>query len=335
MTTGRRTKPTTSGWGTPTPGDVLKCLEELGMVVTKLAYNEAWSYCPGHERLMGRPNRKPNKWSVNIETGIHSCFSCGFSGSFVTLVQEVLGYDRADAESWVRGRGGVARVRRVLAASADRWSSDEGLSQQHAEWNEARLAVFSAAPSSARAGRRVSSGSLSHYGILWSDGDDPFWVLPIRDPDTGRLWGYQEKSEDGWVSNKPYGVQKSLALFGYEVFDSPFVLVLESPLDCAVALTHGFYGAVSTYGAKISDTQLSLLLDLGVPIIFGLDNDDAGIKASLDLKHRFLGSGHRIKFLNYSHIPSKKDVGSDLTRQELQQAVLNAVPLVKYRHDFH
>lgn len=326
------TRTLSSGWGgTPVPGDVLKCLEELGIPVVKLAYNEAWSYCPGHPRLLGKANNKPNKWSVNIETGTHSCFSCGFSGSFVTLVQEVLGYDRADAEAWVRGRGGIARVRRVLAASADRWTPDEGLSPQHAEWNEARLALFSDPPVSARSGRRISAGSVEHYGIRWSDGEDPCWILPIRNPENGRLWGYQEKSEDGWVSNKPYGVQKSLALFGLEVFDSPFILVLESPLDCAVAYTHGIYGAVSTYGAKISDAQLTLLLDLGVPIIFGLDNDDSGIKASRFIRSRFLGSGHRIKFLDYSHIPHKKDIGSDLTKQELQQAVLNAIPLVKYR----
>lgn len=329
--TGGRIRTLSKGWGTPVPGDVLKCLEELDIRVTKLAYNEAWSYCPGHERMLGRRNNKPNKWSVNIETGTHSCFSCGFSGSFVTLVQEVLGYGRADAEAWVRGRGSIDRVRRVLGAAADREFTDSRIPERHAEWNEARLAVFSDAPDSARSVRRVSSGSLSHYGILWSDGDDPFWVLPIRDPETGRLWGYQEKSETGWVSNKPYGIHKSLTLFGLNVFASPFVLVLESPLDCAVARTHGIYGAVSTFGAKISDAQLTLLLDLGVPIIFALDNDDAGIKASLAIKQRFLGSGHRIKFLDYSHIPSKKDIGSDLTKQELQSALLNAVPLVKYR----
>lgn len=330
MVGGKRTT-LSSGWGTPTPGDVLKCLEELGIPVTKLAYNEAWSYCPGHTSRLGRPNRKPNKWSVNIETGVHGCFSCGFAGPFVTLVQEVLGYDRSDAEAWVRRRGGAARVRRVLAVSADRGAADEGLSPRHAEWNEARLALFADPPVSARAGRRISSGSVDHYGIRWSDGDDPCWILPIRNPENGRLWGYQEKSEDGWVSNNPYGVQKSLALFGLEVFDSPFVLVLESPLDCAVAYTHGIYGAVSTYGAKISDAQLTLLLDLGVPIIFGLDNDDAGIKASLSIKNRFLGSGHNIKFMSYDHIPHKKDMGSDLTKQEAQRAVLTAVPLVRYR----
>jgi DNA primase len=320
-----------SGWGTPTPGDVLRCLEELGIKVQRLSYNEAWAYCPGHERILGRKNNKPDKWSVNIETGTHSCFSCGFSGSFVTLVQEVTGYVRSDAESWVRGRGGVQRVRRVLAASASSVEPDARLR----EWNEARLALFVDAPDSARDERGVSAGSLDHYGIRWSDGDDPFWVLPIRNPDNGKLWGYQEKSEDGWVSNKPYGIQKSQTLFGIDCFNSPFVLVLESPLDCAVAYSNNIFGAVSTFGVKISDAQLTLLLDLGVPIIFGMDNDTAGLESSRKIRQKFLGSGNRIKFLNYSHIPDKKDIGSGLTKNEIQRAVLDAIPLIRYRDGIH
>lgn len=323
-------KTTSKGWnsGTPVPGDVLKCLEELGITVQKLTYNEAWAYCPGHEARLGRLNNKPDKWSVNIETGTHSCFSCGFSGSFVTLVQEVKGNDRYDAEQWVRSRGGIDRLRRVLGAASSSVEPDSRLR----EWNEARLALFVDPPVSARDGRRISAGSVDHYGIRWSDGDDPFWVLPVRDPKNGRLWGYQEKSEDGWVSNKPYGIQKSQTLFGIECFDNPFVLVLESPLDCAVAYTNDIFGAVSSYGAKISEAQLDILFDIAPTIIFGLDNDISGINMSKKIREKYLSSGRSIKFLNYSHIPDKKDIGTEgVTKKDIQQAVLSAQSLINYR----
>jgi DNA primase len=325
-------KPSTQaskGWGSGVsivPKDIIEALADLGISVQKLTYNEAWSYCPGHVRLLGRENNKPDTWSVNIQTGIHSCFSCGFSGSFVTLVQEVKGYERSAAEQWTRAHGGVPRFNRTVGLSSARIQPDEGLR----EWNEARLALFTDPPSSARERRGISEGSVNHYGIRWSDGEDPFWVLPIRDPKTGRFCGYQEKSEEGWVSNKPYGVVKSHTLFGIEVFDSPFVLVLESPLDCAVAYTNGIYGAVSTFGAKISDAQFEILFDLDVPIIFGLDNDAAGIAMSKKIKEKYIRSGHRIKFLNYSHIPDKKDIGSGLTTKELQKSVLSAQSMVFY-----
>lgn len=315
------------------PEDVLATLEELGVNVVKLTYNEAWALCPGHAARLGRENNKPNKWSVNIETGTHSCFSCGFKGSFTYLVQEVLGYGRDEADRWLRSHGGRARLRDGRGLSSGRVSSDEGIRSQPV-WNEARLALSADPPFDRLAHRRISAGSVSHYGIRWSDGDDPHWILPIRNPDTFALWGWQEKSEDGWVKNKPYGVQKALTLFGIDVFSSPFVLVLESPLDCAVAYTAGVYGAVSTFGVHISDYQLELLFDLGVPVIFGFDNDEAGINASLEVKKRYLRSGYPIKFLNYSHIPDKKDIGTEgVTTKDIQKAVLSSYGLVSYKHD--
>lgn len=322
------------GWGSGVswvPKNIPEALEELGIVIQKISYNEAWSYCPGHARLLGRDNNKPNKWSINIETGIHSCFSCGFSGNFITLVQEVKNYDRDKAEQWTRGHGGIPRLSGSLGVSSHGVQRDQGVRQRPAEWNEARLALFTDPPPEARSVRRISSGSVDHYGIRWSDGDDPFWVLPIRDPYTGKLWGYQEKSENGWVSNKPYGVVKSETLFGIEVFNNPFVLVLESPLDCAVAYTAGIHGAVSTYGSKISNAQLDILFDLDVPVIFGMDNDDSGIKMSMKIREKYIRSGYRIKFLNYSHIPDKKDIGTDgVSTRDIQKAVLTAVPMVMF-----
>lgn len=327
-----------SGWGSSKPDiilvpqDVLGTLEELGVTVVKLTYNEAWALCPGHYDRLGRANNKPDKWSINIETGIHSCFSCGFSGSFTSLVQEVLGYGREDAEHWVRAHGGRSRFRDGRGVSAGGQQRDEGLRKEPAEWNEARLALCIDPPHERLAHRRISAGSVSHYGILWRDGENPHWILPIRDPDTGRLWGWQEKQEGGTTRNKPYGVQKGLTLFGIDVFSSPYVLVLESPLDCAVAYTAGVYGAVSTFGVHVTDDQLEILFDLGVPVIFGFDNDEAGINASLAVKKRYLRSGYPIKFLNYSHIPDKKDIGTEgVTTKDIQKAVLSAYGLVSYR----
>lgn len=324
------TKPTSKGWNNLdyVPKDVLGSLEALGIDVVKIAYNEAWALCPGHEARLGKVNNRPNKWSINVETGKHSCFSCGFSGSFTTLVQEVKEYGREGAQQWVRAHGGIPRIQRDVGVSAYRFERDTRIH----EWNEARLSIFDAPPRDALERRRVSARSVEHYGILWSDGEDPFWVLPIRSPDTGKLLGYQEKSEDGWVSNKPYGVTKSDTIFGLDVWDSPYIIVVESPLDCAVLYSNGIFGAVATYGAKISQVQLDILFDLGVPVYFALDNDDAGIKASMKIREKYLRSGHSIRFFNYSQFGDKKDVGdSGLTNKDLQWAFANSLTMVRYR----
>lgn len=326
-----RSRGVSSGWnstGLPIPGDVLSSLEELGVNVARIVHEEAWALCPGHYDRLGKHNSRPNKWSVNVETGQHSCFSCGFSGSFVYLVQEVLGYDRSDAERWVRNRGGIERLRRALGNSEGRSRSFEGDSGIP-EWNEARLALFNAPPFSALERRRVSQGAVTHYGVLWDDKKEN-WILPIRDPDTGSLWGYQEKGE-GWFCNKPAKVGKSETLFGLEAFTGSTAILLESPLDCLRLYTAGISGAVSSFGVQVSDRQLDLLFDRAEIVVFALDNDTAGLNKMLSLKERYLRSGRRIKFINYSHIPEAKDLGTEgVTDQDIQKAVLGAKSLLNY-----
>jgi DNA primase len=310
------------------PGDVLSCLEELQIDVVKVINDEYWALCPGHLARTGRVNRTPNKWSIN-EDGQHSCFSCGFSGSFVTLVMEVKGYDRSDAERWTRNRGGVERLRRILADSQGR-SPDLERDAGIQPWNEARLALFDAPPDTALDERRVSSGAVTHYGVLWDSKRDN-WILPIRDPETGRLWGFQEKGK-GWFCNKPGGVRKSETLFGLEAFTESTAVVLESPLDCLRLHTAGISGAVSSFGVQISDRQLELLFDRAETVVFALDNDTVGKNRMLFLRSRYLRSGKRVKFIDYSHISWAKDLGTEgVTDQDIHTAVLNAKSLLNYR----
>lgn len=330
MDSRRYSRQTSSGWAsTPTPSDVLAALDDLGIQVVRLTEQEAWSICPGHYSRVGRENVRPDKWSVNIETGQHSCFSCGFSGSFVYLVQEVKGYDRHDAEQWVRGRGGVSRLRRILADSQGRSAHLQGDSRVQ-PWNEARLAFFSDPPDSARLGRRVSEGALEHYGVLW-DSEKENWILPIRSPYTGELWGYQEKGE-GWFSNKPARVKKSETLFGLDCFEGTTAILLESPLDCLRLYSASVFGGLSSFGVQTSDTQLELLFDTAEEIIFALDNDEAGITKSWDLRNRYLRSGRKIKFADYSHISWAKDLGTEgVSDEDIQKAIQNAKSLIRYR----
>lgn len=331
MTVNRRLSQSVfSGWavqGVPVPDDVLQCLAELGISVTRITHGEAWAICPGHYERLGRHNKRPNKWSVNLETGQHSCFSCGFNGSFVYLVQEVKGYDRHDAEHWINSHGGVSRrLRRILAVPAGGVESAPRVQP----WNEARLAVFSDPPPAALDGRRISAGAVKHYGVLW-DSKRENWILPIRDPKTGQLWGYQEKGE-GWFCNKPARVEKSETLFGLEAFSGKTAILLESPLDCLRLYTAGISGGLSSYGVQVSNRQLDLLFDVAEIIIFALDNDDAGLTKMRDLRSRYLSSGRRIKFINYSHIPDAKDIGTDgVSDKDIQQSILTAKSLISYK----
>jgi DNA primase len=81
------------------------------------------------------------------------------------------------------------------------------------------------------------------------------FILPVRDPDNGKLWGWQEKGKR-YFRNVPEGVRKGHTLFGIREFpaDSPAVLV-ESPLDVARLYTVGYRNAVSSFGAGVTDVH--------------------------------------------------------------------------------
>lgn len=320
----RAMKPAMSGWATvPEPGDVMACLEELGIRPVRVIHGEAWALCPARDH----DNVHPTKWSVHLETGKHSCFSCGFKGSFVYLVQEVLDYERSDAEQWVRDRGGIERLRRVLAASSDSFEPEPRVRP----WNESRLALFEDPPDSALERRRVSAGSVKHYGVRWNT-EEAYWILPIRDPETGELWGFQEKSEQGWFCNKPARVPKGDTLFGLECLQGTTAIVVESPLDCLRIYTAGLSGAVSSYGVQITDRQLDLLFDTAEIVVFAMDNDEAGQRKMWELRNRYLSSGKRIKFIDYSHIPHAKDLGTEgVSDKDIQQAFLKSKSMIQFR----
>jgi DNA primase len=319
---------TSSGWGggQAVPGDVVSSLQELGIQIARIIHGEAWAYCPGHFVRLGRQNRHPDKWSINLETGQHSCFSCGFSGSFTTLVREVLGYDYSDADSWVRSRGGVQRLRRALSTALD-----SGIERSAPRlWNEARMALFADPPGDELARRGLSAGSVVHYGVLW-DSENDRWILPIRDED-GKFLGYQEKGP-GWVSNKPAQVQKGDTLFGLHCLRGTTLILVESPLDCLRLYTAGIDGAVSSFGVQVSRSQLDLLFDYAEVIIFALDNDEAGWNKSWELRQKYLSSGYRIKFADYSHISWAKDLGTEgVSNWDIQQAIVNSISMLRYRH---
>jgi DNA primase len=103
-------------------------------------------------------------------------------------------------------------------------------------------------------------------------------------------------------------------------------------LDCLRLYTAGISGAVSSYGVQISDKQLDLLFDRAEIVIFALDNDTVGLNKMRSLRERYLRSGRRIKFINYSHIPEAKDLGTEgVTNSDIQSAVLNAYSMIQYR----
>jgi DNA primase len=313
-----------SNWdhfGTPVPGDVYRCLEEMGVEIIREVQGEVLGRCPMHFARTGKEDAHPS-WSVNVDSGVFNCFSCGYKGPFVLLVQDVLDVDRAEAVAWVRERGGIERVRKMFR-------EDKGLKviDTTEQINEASLALFIDPPQWALDDRDLLLESVHLYGVSWDDRNER-WILPIRDPDTDVLMGWQEKGKD-WFKNFPYGVPKSNTLFGSRAFgDADFAIVVESPLDALRIHTAGFDGAVSTYGAAVSHKQIQILKGLTDEIVFALDNpwiDKAGKKSMESLAQSLRGSGLRVRFFDYAGSDAK-DPG-EMEDDEIAWGIEHAIPL--------
>jgi hypothetical protein len=246
------------------PADVSAALDELG-IDHRVRGGEAMGLCPAPDHN----DRKPS-WSCNLKTGQHHCFSCGFGGSFTRLVALTRGIRFDEADLWVR----TQRIQHPLA------EEEIGRVEERRaiEVRESDLWDCTEPPADELAKRRVSREAAQQLQILW---DGKGWVFPIRNPDTGRLIGWQIK-RGKTVRNRPIDVEKHRSLFGQELVKSTGskgdVIVVESPLNAARFLTAGYPRVVATYGIEFSDDQIAWAMKLGTGLLFAQDNDYAGQK---------------------------------------------------------
>ncbi|MEV4576004.1 toprim domain-containing protein [Nonomuraea jabiensis] len=289
-----------SGWdsfGNIVPGDVPAAMEALGLFVLSVDESgEAKSKCPAHFELLGREDRHPS-FSVNIDSGLFGCWSCGFKGIFANLVQYCLKQKlkreipHDEAIAWIRARGTIQRVERILAKRPVETDTTKLV-------NEASLALCVPPPEWALEDRGISAEACARYGVLWEP-DRELWITPIRDH-TGRLHGWQEKNKR-YFANHPETIKKSRFVFGYQTLPekSERVVVVESPLDALIVWQDTGEPCVSTYGASVSDHQMLLLMERTNNVVLFMDHDAPGRKARDRLIDRWRGTGLALSTVDY------------------------------------
>jgi len=287
----------------PVPGDVQGALRELGIEIVRVEGGEVWAHCPAHLARTGKEDRHPS-FSVNEERGLFLCFSCGYQGSFPTLVMDRLGLDPVAAHTWTARYGSLERAARIL----------RGPCVPSAPPPEPSLAGYAFPPAEALAKRGIDDEGAARYGLLWDEESGGF-VLPIRDP-RGALLGYQYK-RGKFVRNRPRGIAKASTLFGAHAFDGDTAVLVESPLDCARLWAAGIPGALASFGAVVSDAQIDLLVRLADRVVIALDNDEPGI-SNADLVEARLRRRTRVTFFRYPR-RTVKDPG-EMSDKEIADA---------------
>lgn len=304
--------------------DMEEILDRLGISTISARGDEILALCPGHKMMTGREDHNPSWW-INADTGAHICFSCGYKGGLLALISNTLGLvDVNGLDDYGAAKDWLASLNLDTSKYAERLAKAERVFERPAEqlaMTDSRLALFVTPPEYARQARGFTERACVTHELLWEDSRQ-LWVTPIRHPFTGSLLGWQEKGfRDRFFNNYPAGVEKSTSLYGYAQYTGGDMIVVESPLDVVRLTSVGISGGVATYGAMISNLQMSLIRGAD-RVIFALDNDDAGRTASEKIIEQTRTHGFEAWFFNYSRT-DMKDVGA-MSRTEIEQGLATA-----------
>jgi len=302
-------------------------LDKLGVEYVGVRGNEIQGYCPAHLERTGKQDRNPS-WFINADTGAHICFSCQFRGSLYSLVAALKNfynvdgsYNYDDVKTWVQDGGGLIQAFEKAVTKSDK------IFEELVYISESSLAAFVEPPDYALKSRGLTNAAANKYQILWNKVYNN-WVIPIRDPKTHELLGWQEKGYSGrFFKNYPAGMKKSLALFGYDKYAGGDMIVVESPLDVVRLESIGISGGVATFGSMISDTQLFLIRNAD-RIVFAMDSDQAGETSSMKLLEMTKRLKFESWFFNYAHT-DMKDVGG-MSKVEVTAGIDTAIHSVRY-----
>jgi hypothetical protein len=307
------------------PHDIDHVLGALGIEGYQ-AGGELSARCPLH-------GDRRASFSINTISGLWICHAgCG-QGTLAGLVAKATGQSVTTSKRWLRGVGLGDRL-------DDDWEEGE-FEPYDEDWY---FKSFSEPPETALKERRISPVAAADLSIRWGSWTaanglygrgwayDPSWgawILPVRHPDTHDLLGWQTKIvgdvEEGHEETKTTkGTRKSRSLFGIDVFEpGTTVILVESPLDAARLLTVGVTGAVASFGAGVSRTQLQLLADRASTVVLALDNDDAGRRGTRKAARSDELAGKELYLLSYEHAPDVKDPG-EMSACEIWQGLRTA-----------
>jgi hypothetical protein len=298
--------------------DIERVLLSLDLQLYAQRGAEVNGLCPMHKKRTGKEDNHPSWW-INSETGAHICFSCGYKGNVYTLVSDVRGIDYHEAREYVNDKEDMpidSLMKRIKELPQYVQAEPDAIPM-----SEARLAVYTEPPDIELKKRFLKRGAVKVHGVLW-DVKNEAWILPIRDPDDGVLWGWQEKGARGrFFKNQPAGVRKSKTVFGVHIMSSNHdLIIVESPLD-AVRLTGLGHNAISTFGAIISEEQAKIMRR-APRVIAAMDNDKAGHTANEQMRGFSRKYGMELSYFNYTGI-DVKDVG-DMTESEIEKGIQTA-----------
>lgn len=282
--------------------------------ISEESYDNISITCPrhkgGHE---AHPScRVYSKVNGNIEYGKCHCFTCGWVGSLVDLVNICFGAtDIAFGQNWLTENfgGGKSSILDEL--------TDIDLSKKKKTFMDESELIPYRRYHPYMYQRNLTKEVIDKFHIGY-DSKTNSLVFPVWD-ELGRLCFTTHRN----VSNKVFHIQanidKPVYLINFIMHHNyPFAVVAEGQIDALVSWSYGV-PAVALFGSGTTDYQMSIINKSGVRHwVLMYDNDEAGRKGAT----RFKKMVNKDVIITDILMPTGKDVGA-CTKDEFYQILRN------------
>lgn len=292
--------------------EIRKLFSDFNIQIQTESGKEATLYCPFHK------NTHSPAFYINLKTGLWQCFnpSCDKKGNFRQLYKHITGksyghlgaidpvnLQKALDDACIDGRKEVLDISSI---EIDYDSDQAELLRPLIE-------------------RGLSVDTIRYLDIGFSKIKNRI-VIPVRDANynvvglIGRA--VLDTQDPRYLYNK--GFKRADVLFNIQnakKFNE--CIVVEGSLDCAKVIQAGFKNCVSTLGAKLSDTQSSMLRKFFDSIIIFSDRDEAGDA----MAHAIIRSCEGKDLWRMSIPDHLKDPG-EMSEQEIIHSYNNKISII-------
>jgi len=292
--------------------DLVDVLNEMGVEIKRISGAEITGRCPVHHKYKGRDSNRFS-WSINSESGLWHCWTCGARGNLGHLVSEM----SADP-------GMLWHIQRHLIVNGLSRIDHEYVAQRDPLVSWSDYAKFAPLPPQILELRELSEIEARRFGIRW-DTENKSLVIPIVSP-IGELLGWQAK-KSGWFRNYPEGVRKGSTLFGIERAIETTALLVESPLDVVRfhSVVPSGVSALASFGAQVSKEQIAILCDKFDKVIVAMDNDETGKLSAQNLSRAIPSLRHGVYYWVYESA-KYKDIG-EMTDDQILRGINNVTSI--------
>lgn len=286
-------------------------------IVGFIQADELRARCPLHD------DQNPS-FSLNINTGLWTCFAgCG-KGNFVHIVERILGCSLQEAYDWIANNGRQTSTEQIIKELAIEFAAPSEVPQStdRENWLELFKSLDNKIMPLWFLERGFSWKTVNAWNIRYNPLMDSI-VIPVY-WDKQLVGTVTRNTREGWPRyQNSANFPRAEVLLG-EIFTSKSdIIICEGALDVLWLWQCG-YNAAAILGSHISHKQIDILRRYRFgEIILALDNDEAGKEGTKQVQELLLNKGWLATQISQIRFPEGIKDPQDCTEEVLDELYKN------------